>query len=64
MSTQTPRVPLAGSHRRLVTASRVIGPAHPDERIEVTVRLRPRAAIPAAVTAAATAHRSLEFAST
>ena len=58
MSTQANRVPLRGSHRHVVAGSRVIGPAHPHERIEVTIRVRPRAAIPAAVRLAATAHRS------
>jgi kumamolisin len=45
MSTQSHRVPLKGSERTAVTGSKVVGRAHPHERIEVTVRLRPRAAI-------------------
>ncbi len=57
MSTQAKHVPLAGSHRNAVPGSTVIGPAHPDQRIEVTVRLRARAAIPHSVRMDATAER-------
>ncbi len=39
------KVTLHGSEIEPVAGSRPIGPAHPDERIEVTVRLRPRTAI-------------------
>jgi kumamolisin len=49
MSTQSKRVPLAGSHRNAVAGSSLIGPAHPHQRIEVTVRIRARAPIPASV---------------
>ncbi len=45
MVSHAKRVPLDGSHRPLVDGSQVIGPLHPDERIEVTIRIRPRAAI-------------------
>ena len=58
MATQAKHVPLSGSHRNAVPGSSVIGPAHPHERIEVTVRLRPRAPIPQAVKLEATAARS------
>ena len=47
MSTQPNRIPLKGSHRTAVTGSSIVGPAHPDQRIEVTVRLRPRQKISA-----------------
>ena len=43
MSTNSKHVSLAGSHRNAVLGSSVIGPVHPHERIEVTVRIRPRA---------------------
>ncbi len=39
-------VPLPGSQLVPVAGSQVIGPAHADERVEVTVRLRPRARCP------------------
>ena len=58
MATQATHVSLSGSHRNAVTGSRLIGPAHPHQRIEVTVRLRPRANISLAVRSAATAARS------
>ncbi len=58
MATQATHVSLSGSHRNAVTGSRLIGPAHPDQRIEVTVRLRSRANISLAVRSAATAARS------
>jgi kumamolisin len=45
MSTQAKHVKLPGSHRNAVPGSSVIGPAHPHQRIEVTLRLRPRAPI-------------------
>ena len=57
MSTQAKYIALLGSHRNAVPGSTVIGPAHPDQRIEVTVRLRARAAIPHATWLAATAAR-------
>ena len=44
--------------------SRLIGPVHPDEHIEVTMRLRPRAAIPAKVRSEATiplSHKSRRY---
>ncbi len=46
-------VPLPGSATNPVPGSQVVGPVYPDERIEVTVRLRPRAPLPAAVAARA-----------
>ena len=49
MASQGKNVQLAGSHRAAVAGSRLVGPAHADERVEVTVRLRPRAAIPSKV---------------
>ncbi len=41
MATQTQRVPLEGSHRLAIRGSRRLGAVHPDEQIEVTLRLRP-----------------------
>ena len=58
MSSQAKKVPLAGSHRIEAAGSAVIGPAHSGERVEVTLRLRPRAAIPSQVRSAATTARS------
>ncbi len=55
MATSSNVVPLNGSERTIVPGSKVIGPVHPDERVEVTVRLRPRAPISAAAWAEATA---------
>ena len=52
MSSQAKKVKLAGSHRPPMPKSQLIGPVHPDERVEVTVRLRPRAPLSAAVQAA------------
>ena len=40
MSTAEPRVPVPGSERRPLPDARVIGPADPNERITVTVRVR------------------------
>jgi len=60
MSSQAKNVQLAGSHRAALAGSRSIGPAHPEERFEVTVRLRPRAALPSKVKSDATAARSLK----
>ena len=57
MSAQANRVSLSGSHRNSVTGSSVIGPSHPHQRIEVTVRLRHRAEIPREVRLDATAAR-------
>jgi kumamolisin len=54
MPTQSKLVSLPGSHRDAVPGSNVIGPAHPHQRIEVTLRLRPRAVIPPGVRSAAT----------
>ncbi len=45
MTTPAKKVPLSGSHRDPVPGSHPIGPIHPEERIEVTVRIRPRAPI-------------------
>ena len=42
MATQSNIVALTGSDRKAVPGSKVIGPVHPDERVLVTVRLRPR----------------------
>jgi kumamolisin len=47
-------VPLPGSQVDPVPGARLIGPVHPDERIEVTVRVRPRAALPATIKARTT----------
>jgi kumamolisin len=44
-------VPLPGSATTPVPGSQVVGPVHPDEQIEVTVRVRPRAPLPAAIKA-------------
>jgi kumamolisin len=44
MAKKAKKVQLAGSHRAAPEGS-VIGPAHPDEHIEVTVRIRPRGEI-------------------
>ncbi len=49
MAASANMVPLPGSVISPVPGSQLVGPVHPDERIEVTVRLRPRAALPAAV---------------
>ncbi len=46
MTMRAQTVHLAGSQRTAVPGSRVIGPAHPLKRIEVTLLLRPRDAIP------------------
>jgi kumamolisin len=51
MAASANMVPLAGSSIGPVLGSHVVGPVHPDERIEVTVRVRPRAPLPAAVKA-------------
>jgi hypothetical protein len=59
MTMRVQTVPLSGSHRTAVPGSRVIGPAHPHQRIEVTLRLRPRAAIPENVLLATTSAGSL-----
>ncbi|MGP0069946.1 MAG: protease pro-enzyme activation domain-containing protein [Isosphaeraceae bacterium] len=45
MTALAKKVSLSGSHRNPVPGSHAIGPIHPEERIEVTVRLRPRATI-------------------
>jgi kumamolisin len=58
MTMQSQTVPLAGSHRTAVPGSRVIGPAHPLERIELTLRLRPRGEIPQNVKLETTSARS------
>ncbi len=39
------RVAVPGSERRAVADARTIGPVHPDERVEVTIRVRRRAAL-------------------
>ena len=54
MATQSKHVPLEGSHRLSVRGSRRLGPAHPDQHIEVTIRLRPSREIPAKVRSDAT----------
>ena len=46
MATAKNRVPIRGSERAAVPGSRVLGPADSTEQVEVTVRLRPRTAIP------------------
>ncbi len=53
MSTPLNHVPLPGSHRKAVTGATPIGPAHPHERIVVTLRIRRRAPIPHTVKLAA-----------
>jgi kumamolisin len=58
MTLQSQTVPLSGSHRTAVPGSRVIGPAHPHQRIDVTLRLRPRSPIPQNVKLEATAPRT------
>ena len=45
MATNANQVPLEGSHRLALRGSRRLGPVHPDQQIEVTLRLRPRAPI-------------------
>jgi kumamolisin len=54
MPTEPNRIPLKGSHRTAVSGSSIVGPAHPDQRIEVTIRLRPRQKISANRWSAAT----------
>jgi kumamolisin len=49
MALHPDKVQLAGSHRPPMPNSKVLGPTHPEERVEVTIRLRPRAPISAAV---------------
>ena len=60
MPSQAKKVPLAGSYYTPVAGSHVIGPAHPDQRIEVTVQVRPRAAISPGVRSQATSAGSIE----
>ena len=45
MPSQTKHIPLAGSHRPPMAKFKMVGPVHPEERVEVTVRLRPRTAV-------------------
>jgi kumamolisin len=42
MSAPKPQIPLPGSEREPVPGAREVGPANPNEIIDVTVRLRPR----------------------
>ncbi len=42
MSTPTKLLPLAGSERTPLTEAKELGPANPNETVEVTIRLRPR----------------------
>jgi kumamolisin len=49
MAAQAKQVPLKGSDRSPVPSARLIGPANPDEQIEVTIRLRPRTPLPSDV---------------
>jgi kumamolisin len=49
MPTQGNYVPLRGSDRKAVPGSNVLGPAHADERIEVSVYLRRRAPLSAEI---------------
>jgi kumamolisin len=58
MSMQAKKVPLAGSDRAMATGSTLLGPAQPDERVEITLRLRPRTAVPSKAMSAATSSRS------
>jgi len=39
-------VPIGGSEKRPIPNARIVGATPPDERLEVTVRLRPRTALP------------------
>jgi kumamolisin len=50
MPTKKTSNPIAGSERALRAGSRLIGPCNPDERVEITMRVRPRVAkvVPAA----------------
>lgn len=43
MSTPPKRIPLAGSERAPMPGAQEVGPANPNEQVEVTIRLRPRA---------------------
>src|ERR1022692_336808 len=43
MSAPKKRLPLAGSERSPLEGAREIGPANPDETVDVTIRLRSRA---------------------
>ena len=43
MPTRKQHVPLVGSERSPIVGAREVGPANPDERLEVSVRLRSRA---------------------
>src|SRR5438128_1251354 len=47
MSTGQDRVPLIRSQRAPVEGAQDVGAAHPNERVEVTVELRPRSAMEA-----------------
>ena len=58
MAAQMKKVELAGSHRAKLPNSQVLGPVSPEERVEVTVRLRPRAPIPSGAHSAPHAVRS------
>lgn len=42
MTTKQTRVAVRGSERTAVAGARIAGDVHPDERIEVTIRLRPK----------------------
>ena len=42
MAPQAKHVELAGSHRSLMPGASRVGPVNPEERFEVTIRLRPR----------------------
>ena len=43
MSTPKQKLPLAGSERAPLQGAREIGPANPNEKVDVTIRLRSRA---------------------
>ena len=64
MATNANQVPLEGSHRLALRGSRRLGPVHPDQHIEVTLRLRPRAPISPKVRSEATiplSHKSRRY---
>ena len=57
MASQQNQVPVPGSERVPLPNAKVVGPAAPDERIEVTVRVRPRSSMQAQATSEAMTDR-------
>ena len=57
MATQSPHVPVSGSERAPLPNAHVVGPIAPTERLEVTIRVRPRVSLQAIATSAAMAAR-------